>query len=177
MVALKIKLGLASAMAQKEGIAGFDELLEGLKGQADRVIDTVREFARGIYPPLLEAEGLVSALNANFRKASIPVSLQAGGVGRYPKEVEATTYFCVLQAVEHAVARNAGSVQVFLDESGGSLTFEARDDGVEVDQLADHLVNLVDRLDAAGGSLEVTSRPGHGTLLVGKLSAEQMVTT
>lgn len=163
LVALKIKLGLATAMAEKEELDGLSAVLADLRDQSDRVIETVREFARGIYPPLLEAEGLGAALSANFRKAPVPVSLQSSGVGRYPRELEATVYFCLLYAVSGAVARGAGSVQVLVDESDGSLLFQVRDDGVAAS--AAEMVNLVDRVDAAGGRLKVDSRPGHGTLV------------
>ncbi len=177
LVALKIKLGLATTMAEKANLDRIGGMLVDLRDQADRVIAEVREFARGIYPPLLEAEGLSSALSANFRKAVVPVSLQAAGIDRYPKDTEATVYFCVLTAVAHAIARSANSVQVVLDEDDGILVFEVRDDGVEndVEGATGGLVNLVDRLDAAGGSLDISSRPGHGTLVVGRVPVPAVV--
>lgn len=165
LVALKIKLGLATALADREAAAETSSVLAGLRDQADQVIETVREFARGIYPPLLEAEGLPAALSANFRKAAVPVSFQAASVGRYSREIEATAYFCLVSAVVEAIDRGADSVQVFLEDEEGLLTFEVRDDG---SVSAPNLTSLTDRVDAAGGAVEVDSRPGHGTLIRGR---------
>ncbi len=167
LVALKIKLGLATAMADREGGAEISEILAGLRGQADHVIETVREFARGIYPPLLEAEGLPAALSANFRKAAVPVSLQSAEVGRYPRDTEATAYFLLLTAVAGSVARGADSVLVVLDEEAGDLVFEVRDDGGPVDP--DQFVKLLDRVDAASGTMHADSVMGHGTTIRARL--------
>jgi hypothetical protein len=54
----------------------------------------LRELARGIYPTLLADMGVAAALDAQARKAPIPVSVEAGGIGRYPQETEAAVYFC-----------------------------------------------------------------------------------
>lgn len=171
LVALKIKLGLASAMAEKNGTASVADRLQDLKHQADRVIDSVREFARGIYPPLLEAEGLGPALSAHFRKAPVAVNLQSSGAGRYPREYEATVYFCLLNAVAGAAARGATSVQVIVDEAEGHLVARVRDDGAAA--ASEEMVNLVDRIDAAGGHWTVDSRDGHGTLVEFRLEVAQ----
>ena len=47
---------------------------------------TLRDLARGIYPPLLADQGLAAALEAQARKASLPVRVEPDGVGRYPTE-------------------------------------------------------------------------------------------
>jgi signal transduction histidine kinase len=174
LVALKIKLGLATAVAGREHLDGVGVVLEGLRDQADTVIDSVREFARGIYPPLLEAEGLPAALSANFRKAPIPVSLQSAGVGRYPREVESTVYFCLLSAVSGSVARGSGSVHVMLEEDAGELVFEIRDDGSPAGP--DEFLKILDRVDAAGGTVAADSRPGRGAIVECRLPLSEGVT-
>jgi two-component system, NarL family, sensor kinase len=174
LVALKIKLGLATAVAGREHLDGVGVVLEGLRDQADTVIDSVREFARGIYPPLLEAEGLPAALSANFRKAPIPVSLQSAGVGRYPREVESTVYFCLLSAVSGSVARGSGSVHVMLEEDAGELVFEIRDDGSPAGP--DVFLKILDRVDAAGGTVAADSRPGRGAIVECRLPLSEGVT-
>jgi hypothetical protein len=44
---------------------------------------------------------LVTALAAQARKAPVPTSVTADGVGRYPQDVEAAVYFCVLEALQN----------------------------------------------------------------------------
>ena len=44
----------------------------------------LRDLARGIYPPLLAAEGLAAALDAQARKSRSPSTVETDGVGRSP---------------------------------------------------------------------------------------------
>ena len=59
----------------------------------------LREIARGIYPPLLADRGLGAAVEAQARRAAIPTTVQAQGVGRYTRDVESTVYFSVIEAL------------------------------------------------------------------------------
>ncbi len=178
LVALKIKLGIGSAMADKAGASDLKAIIDGIKDDADQTIESVRDFARGIYPPLLEAEGLAAALAGITRKAAVPVTVQAAGLERYSKEVEATVYFCVLEAVRNALEHgSARSVQVLLEESGDGVAFEVRDDGIGFDPASaprSGLVNMVDRVEAIDGRLDVDSSPGHGARIAGWVPARAL---
>src|SRR5262249_53679088 len=55
----------------------------------------------GISPPLLADLGLRAALEAQARKAAMPVTVEAAGLGRYPQKIEAAVYFCVLEALQN----------------------------------------------------------------------------
>jgi glucose-6-phosphate-specific signal transduction histidine kinase len=59
----------------------------------------------------------------------------------------------------------------------GDLTFEIEDDGQGFDPATtprgSGLTNMVDRLDALGGSVDFDSRPGNGTTLKGTLPVPQ----
>ena len=133
LVALAIKLTLA------EGLIGSDaegerELLAELRQDAAGAVADLRDLARGVYPPLLAGEGLAAALAAQARKAPVPTSVIADGVGRYPQEVEAAIYFCVLEALQN-VAKYAGAscARVRIAASGPDLEFEVSDDGAGFD--------------------------------------------
>lgn len=171
LVALKIKLGIGSSVAEKAGLDDVKTIIDTVREETDHTIDSVRDFARGIYPPLLEAEGLGQALNAQARKMPIPVTVQAAGLERYTKEQEATVYFCVLEALQNAMKHSeASSVQVVLRDRDGELMFEVCDDGVGFDLDAaggSGLVNVVDRVEAVDGTLDVVSAPGQGTTITG----------
>ena len=175
LVALKVKLGLARTIAVKEE-AGDQviDLIEGLSAAADEAVDSLRTLARGIYPPLLEAEGLERALGAQVRRAPVPVSLQTGSVRRHTPQVEATVYFCVLEALRNAVTHaDASEIDITVEEQDGRLTFRVADDGRGFDpdgqQPGLGLTNMGDRLDALGGSLTVESRIGAGTRVIGSI--------
>ena len=181
LVALKVKLGLGRAIAEKDGATRTAQLLEGLSGEADAAVDAMREFARGVYPPLLEAEGLASAITAQARRVPIPVSVDSDGIGRYPREIESTVYFCVLEALRNTV-QHAGASQatVTLTQSNGALEFLVTDDGAGFDPDTARGVGLTamaDRLDAMTGELAIHTEPGNGTTLTGTIPVLVEATT
>jgi signal transduction histidine kinase len=156
--------------------------LEQLKRDADEALETLRDLARGIYPPLLADKGLVVALESQARKATVPVRVEAEGVERYTQDVEATVYFCVLEALQN-VQKYAGASQVVvrLDARAdpATLTFEVEDDGTGFDTATTRtgagLTNMNDRVDALGGTVHVISHPGAGTRVSGELRVREPV--
>ena len=180
LVALKVKLGLAEMLLTRDP-AKASATLEQLKGDADEALETLRDLARGIYPPLLADRGLVVALESQARKATVPVRVEAEGVERYAQDVEATVYFCVLEALQNVQKyAQASSVVVRLSASADTLSFAVSDDGAGFDAATVRkgagLTNMSDRIDAIGGSLEVTSTPGHGTTVRGFIAATARLT-
>ncbi|HYO00218.1 MAG TPA: histidine kinase [Actinomycetota bacterium] len=103
LVALKVKLSLAERIATEDKVKKF---LSQLQKEADDTLQTLRDLARGIYPPLLADKGLVVALTAQANKSPLQVSVQ-GDVGRYSQEVEAAVYFCCLEAMQN-ITKYAG---------------------------------------------------------------------
>ena len=173
LVALKVKLGLAEMLLERDPAKALTTL-EQLKGDADEALETLRDLARGIYPPLLADRGLVAALESQARKATVPVAVDATGVGRYAQDVESTVYFCVLEALQNVQKYAAAAhVVVRIRDAHDALTFEVVDDGSGFDIAASKrgsgLTNMADRLDALGGALTVTSTPSAGTTITGTL--------
>ncbi|HUL25259.1 MAG TPA: GAF domain-containing sensor histidine kinase [Streptosporangiaceae bacterium] len=173
LVALAIKLSITESLIGTD-TEGEREMLAELRQDAAGAVEDLRDLARGIYPPLLASAGLAAALEAQARKAPVPTSVTADGVGRYPQEVEAAIYFCVLEALQN-VAKYAGASRagVRLAASGHHLRFEVTDDGAGFDPQAQGygtgLQGMADRLHAHGGSLDVRSEPGAGTTVAGRL--------
>ncbi len=179
LVALKVKLGLAEMLLGRDP-AKAAATLEQLKGDADEALETLRDLARGIYPPLLADKGLVVALESQARKATVTVRVEAEGVERYPQDVEATVYFCVLEALQNVQKYAAASrMTVRLHQDARALRFEVEDDGKGFDaatvRTGAGLANMRDRVDALGGSLEVMSQLGVGTCVRGALPAPLQV--
>jgi signal transduction histidine kinase len=173
LVALKVKLGLVEMLMGRDPQKAA-ATLEQLKGDADEALETLRDLARGIYPPLLAGKGLVVALESHARKATLPVRVEAERVQRYAQDVEATVYFCVLEALQNVQKYAAASeVMVRLREGDRALRFEVQDDGKGFDTSTTRkgagLTNMKDRVDALGGSLEVESHTGAGTRVRGQL--------
>jgi len=160
VVALKVKLGLAQAVARKEGQEAIAAHLDALTSETDHAIEQMRRIARGIYPPLLEAEGLATALSAAQRTFERPVGIDASGLTRYPREVEETIYFGVVTAVSASLIGGATEVAVAVVDGGGSVRFTVRSDM----RGTPDTTALVDRIEALGGVFEVSSSTDGVTL-------------
>ncbi len=120
LVAIKVKIGLALMLVTKAPEQARSTVA-ALKADADEALETLRDLARGIYPPLLADKGLVVALESQARKATVPITVEADAVDRYTQEVESTVYFCVLEALQnvqkyasatHVLVRLRGEVEV-----------------------------------------------------------------
>ena len=171
LVALTIKARLAEQVVERDAAKARD-LIGQIGAETTDALETLRDLARGIYPPLLADKGLVAALEAQARKAAVPVTVVAESVGRFDRDVEAGVYFCVLEALNN-VAKYAGAshVEVRLRLHGDTVMFEVRDDGAGFDADATShgtgLQGMTDRVTALGGTIAITSEPGQGTTVTG----------
>jgi signal transduction histidine kinase len=172
LVALAVKLRLADALVGRDE-AKAHEMLAQLHTETNDALENLRDLARGIYPPLLADQGLAAAIRAHARKGGLPVEVSPDGIGRYPQEVEAASYFCVLEALQNvAKYADARRIGVRLEATGDELRFEVRDDGVGFDPSRARgtgLTNMRDRLEAIGGTLEIHSVFGTGTTVTGRI--------
>ncbi len=173
LVAMSVQIRLAQSLVgtDPDRAAG---MLADLQARTTETLDDLRDLARGIYPPLLADRGLAAALEAQARKSALPVEVSAGGVVRYPQEVEAAVYFSVLEALQNAAKyADATSVAVRLGADDGHLRFEVVDDGVGFDPAsAGHgtgLQGIADRVAALDGEVEIRSAPHAGTSVVGRI--------
>jgi signal transduction histidine kinase len=173
LVALAVKLKLADTLVERDPAKAHDALA-ALQKDATTALEDLRDLARGIYPPLLADQGLAAALEAQARKAAVPVRVDSDGVGRYDQAVEAAVYFCTLEALNNvAKYANASQASVSLAQTDGHLSFTIHDDGRGFDPATatygTGLQGMADRLDAIGGTLRVTSEPATGTTIVGRV--------
>jgi signal transduction histidine kinase len=101
------------------------------------------------------------------------VAISDESVGRFSTAVEGAVYFTCLEALQN-VAKHAGegaAVSVRLWREEGSLRFEVADDGCGFrpgeQSESKGLVNMRDRITALGGTLQVRSTTGAGTVVSG----------
>jgi signal transduction histidine kinase len=173
LVALRIRLELAEElMDQDPGQAR--EVLHRLGGEVDAALDELRALAAGVYPAVLAARGLSEAIRSAALQSPVPATVKIDGVDRYSREAETAAYFCCIEALQNVAKHAPGATRVSISLSrNGDLRFEVRDNGpgFALDDAADGrgLVNMRDRMAAAGGELEIHSRPGAGTEVVGTI--------
>ena len=174
LAALAIKLGLACELAEDDA-GQVRGLLAELRADVRETADELRGLAHGIYPPLLAESGLPAALSAAARWSTLPITVHAAPLGRYPAEIEATVYFCCLEAIQNACkhAGDGAALTLRVRDDGDALAFDVIDDGGGFDAsgrgLGAGFVNMEDRLRALRGSLRVESAPGQGTRVTGRL--------
>jgi hypothetical protein len=142
LIAVAVSLQLVRRLANDDPAAA-GELLDEIRRDVHDALANVRELATTIYPPLLASRGLGDALRAAGAR------VQADGLPRYAAEIEATVYFCCVEAAA-----------VRLWHESGELRFEVTFDGAVP-------ASLEDRLGAVGGRLA-----GDGTRLSGAIPAQ-----
>jgi signal transduction histidine kinase len=148
------------------------ELEDGVARIAERVtavIDRVREISRGIHPAILSELGLRAALKMLARQSAVPVQLDLRTGPRLPGPVEVAAYYAVSEALANAAKHaHASAVRVELDTPDKGVRLAIRDDGIGGADPArgSGLTGLRDRIEAVGGTLEVTSPAGRGTTLL-----------
>jgi len=123
-----------------------------------------------IHPAILTTGGLAPALRTLARRSAVPVELDAGVSGRLPAAIEAAVYFVVSEALTNAAKHASASlVSVDVAAHNGSVKVEIDDDGVGVGGAdparGSGLIGLRDRVEALGGSIDISSPAGGGTAL------------
>ena len=166
-----VPLGLELRLAQSMVPAGLPELETEVGRVADEltgVVEDLREIARGIHPAILSEGGLGPALRTLARRAAVAVELEVAGIRRLPEPVEVAAYYVVSEALTNATKHaDASVVRVAVEERDDGLHLLVCDDGAGGADPArgSGLIGLRDRVEALGGSLEISSPPGEGTLI------------
>jgi two-component system sensor histidine kinase UhpB len=179
LTALKIQLeSLARGGGELSMRARVDECVD----TAQHTLERVRQISLSLRPPQLDDLGLAAALRSHLDRQARVAGLQAHfETEDAPNEVAAdteTACFRVAQeainnVLRHARARN---LWVRLFTSGGQLAISVRDDGrgFDLDAVRQRaangaslgLVGMEERMALAGGTFELRSAPGQGTVLL-----------
>ena len=164
-------LGEAAALLSSQPERALTELAT-VTERGTVALESLREVARGIYPPLLADKGLSAALEAQGRRGSVPATVETDGIGRYPQGVESAVYFCCVEAMENAATHaRPSNIRISVREVHGGLAFEVADDGSGFDPGATRagigLTGMQDRVAALDGELRVNSRQSEGTSVLG----------
>jgi signal transduction histidine kinase len=170
LVGINLKLASARALARDDPTAA-DKALVDVRNEVHRAHTELRELAHGIYPAALTQHGLVAAIEAAADASPAPVRLALDRVGRLPAAIEATVYFCVLEALQNAIRHSHSDlIQVRLSRSAEEVRFDVIDDGVGMTDFGTDgggITNMRDRLGAIGGELQLTSANRLGTQVTG----------
>jgi len=172
LVALAVNLQFARQLAKTDPPA-LAPVLEEIASDVREALEGVRELAHEIYPPLLLDRGLLDAIGAAASAAAIPTRVEPASLARYPDDLEATVYFCCVDALRGWASGTVEGATVRIWQDGPSLNFEVVYDGEDLDPhdvLPVSRVNsMQDRIGAVGGRLSVTASLASGTRVSGTI--------
>jgi signal transduction histidine kinase len=132
------------------------------------ISEDLHEISRGIHPAIL-SKGLGRALKTLGRRSPVPVELEVALDRKVPESVEVAAYYVVAEALTNAAKHaRASRVDVCVDTEGGNLRLTIRDDGIggADSRKGSGLIGLIDRVEAHGGQMKISSQTGRGTSLL-----------
>jgi signal transduction histidine kinase len=131
---------------------------------AQAAVRDLRALANGLHPAALVDGGLPAALDDLRSHATVPVTLDVT-VGRLDPALEFAAWLVIGEAVVNAQKHaGASSIVVGVRHADDDLVLEVRDDGRGgANPAGPGLRGLRDRVEAAGGRLDLASAVGAGT--------------
>jgi len=165
------------------GEAHVDEYLARIGEINQQGLKEMRLLIHELRPPVLEEDGLLGALHQRLdaveKRAGISARLLAEEIVELPHSVEEGLYRIAQEALNNALKHAcAGEVVVRISTRDGKVGLEVEDDGQGFDLDAAEgnrgmgLVNMADRAEQLGGSIEIRSEPGRGTLVKVEVAAD-----
>ena len=162
---LKLRLAEESVPPGQTALRGqISDVVTGLVG----ISDELREMSHGIHPAILSKGGLGPALKTLARRSTVPVNLDVDVTRRLPDYVEVAGYYVVAESLTNVAKHaQAARVEVAANAENDTLCLSIRDDGVGGADTGkgSGLIGLVDRVEALGGQIVITSHLGEGTSL------------
>jgi GAF domain-containing protein len=165
----------AAARVLSSGNAGLatDHLRE-LRDTAQEALREMRLLVFQLRPPVLEKEGLVTALRARLEaveeRAGLETEFKVEGEERLPPEIEEGLYRIAQEALNNALRHaQAHRITVCLYKDEQTVMLEIADDGIGFDPTSAReqgglgFPGMRERATQLGGRLAVKSSPGEGT--------------
>jgi signal transduction histidine kinase len=150
------------------------QYLEDIQSTAQESLADMRLLIYELRPPILEKEGLISALQNRLisveDRVRISSSIQTNLTERLPAQIEEGLYQITREAlnniIKHAHAKN---ILIRIQKEAESISMEISDDGVGFDpetacrQGCLGLTNMKELAQSQGWQLDIESNPGNGT--------------
>jgi signal transduction histidine kinase len=167
-------VALAARLRSEQRLLGdaADPALGGLVDlaveQLRSAVADLRALAQGLIPAALASEGLGPALHELADRHPADVRLLAVPPHRHRPALEATSWYVATEGLANAMKHASGApITIAAGCPGTQLSIVVADEGpggARVDR-GTGLRGLVDRVEACGGRLTLTSPPGGGTEL------------
>jgi signal transduction histidine kinase len=156
-----------------------------IKDLLNEVEKHLRRYSHELRPTILDDLGWIPAIrflaDGVSKRANLPIHIDATVSGRLPTATETTIYRIVQEALTNAVKHaNASNVWIRAWREEFTQCCTIRDDGAGFKVRRSQgtprkglgLVAMRERVSAIGGTLQIESRPGHGTEISIRLPLE-----
>lgn len=165
---------------------GIDHKIAYAQRLVSKAVDIVHRYARKLRPVALDDLGLIPALHSylkNMRaRTGIHIKMNACTAVEGLNIVKRTVFFRVAQEALTNISRHAhaANVRVGISSISGGFRMEIQDDGRSFDPQRvmlslrkGHLgiIGMRERMEMVGGSLEIISSQGKGTLVIAKIQS------
>ena len=187
LTAVRLALGLLTHAVRRGGDPeAVRTAVDRAVAQTEAALAGLRRTMRGLDPQVLGRDGVVAALRERAEYLDCATRFELPGLVatlRFERSIEAAVYYCCSEAMQNAAKHCPGtevvvwlSFQPGIDPGGGHmgrLAFAVTDSGPGFDVDAAYeqepggLVNMADRIAAAGGDVRITSVPEAGTTVTG----------
>ncbi len=178
LVAVAMQLGEARELLATQEPAQAGELVDAAHTSTKEALTELREIARGIHPPALDA-GLAIALETLAARSTLPVTIDVDKAIERDKPlapaVQSIVYYSVAELLTNIIkhAQATGAYVMVKPAGPGKLQLKVRDDGrggaviVSSDGSGTRtgLAGLVERVSSVDGTLNLTSPAGGPTIV------------
>jgi two-component system sensor histidine kinase UhpB len=175
------RAGAAAGTSGKGDAAQGPGTLRGIREEVDDLSYTLRQLAHRLHPSLLEKAGLAPALNqlagdvARAQGLEVTTDLPPAESPVALAPERALAIFRIAQEALRNAGRHSGASQAHLSlrPTNGVLELTVSDRGRGFSpgtgpRAGIGLASMQERARNAGGALEVVSRPGGGTTVIGR---------
>lgn len=163
---------------------GLDRSITLTQRMVEKSVGLVHQFALDLRPAVLDDLGLVPALHSFIKQFTIESGVRCGLTAFTEVEQMNTTGRTVLYRVAQEALNNvakhakASRVEVAIQKQSGWICMKIKDDGKSFDvkrallargnkRLG--LLGMRERLEMVGGSFEMESSPGKGTMITARI--------
>ncbi len=147
--------------------------LDSIRGVAEKGMNEIRNMALLLRPSMLDDFGLLPALEWQAReigkRTGLRVQVASEMAGELPEEHKTCIYRVVQEALNNCAQHaQASAVQVSVRQDSSQILVTVQDDGSGFDPERVRglgLLGMEERVRHLGGTFQIDSRPGRGTLL------------
>ncbi len=170
----------ALARRMADGPSDLHDRAVEIRERLRDVVSDVRAVTHGLRPPVLDHVGLGGALERLVQGFEVPECTCEidDGWGSLPAAVEVAAYAVASEAVSNAVRHSgAGRVHLSAQVRDGALVVSVSDNGRGLPARPQNGVGLTsmgERAVEVGGRLDVSPRPGGGTVVTAVLPTEAL---